>query len=164
MLNIARAGKPDSQVITEFLRQIWASTFESKFDSDTVEKVLKTCFDADAILHQIEDKTCVFLVARDSEGRIIGMINAKQDENFSLVVNRLYIRSDWQDKGAGSALLKEITEYFPAAGKFILEVIDNNNKAIGFYEHKGFKKTGENKMPVEDVVLNVFVMEKEIKH
>ncbi len=164
MLNISQAVIADSQTIADFLKEVWADTFESKFDRDTIEKVLRTCFNSDAISHQIEDKTWVFLVARENDGRIIGMINARQDENFSIVVNRLYIRSDSQRKGTGSALLKEITKYFPAAGKFILEVINNNEKAIGFYESKGFKKIGKTKMPVENVVLNVFMMEKGIKH
>jgi ribosomal protein S18 acetylase RimI-like enzyme len=164
MLNISRAVKSDSRTIVEFLKEVWTNTFESKFDHDTVEKVLKTCFAHDAILRQIEDKTWVFLIAKENDGRITGMINARQDEHFSIIVNRLYIRSDSQGKGTGSMLLEAIIQYFPDAGKFILEVIDNNTKAIGFYEQKGFKKTGINKMQAEDVVLNVFVMEKIIKH
>ena len=163
MPDITRAGKSKSRAIAGFLRQIWASTFESKLDRGTIEKVVKACFDDDAIKRQIGDDAWVFLVAGEQEGPVIGMLNAKL-EHSAIIVNRLYVDAASQGRGIGSALLKEIKKYFPGADRFILEVIDNNDKAIGFYEHRGFKKMGKNIMAIEEVVLNVFVMEKEIKH
>lgn len=163
MPDIKRAEKSQGRAIAGFLRRIWAATFESKFDRATVEKVVTTCFDNDAIGRQIADDAWVFLVAGEDEGPVIGMLNARLEDS-AIVVNRLYVDSTSQGRGIGSALLMEITKYFPGADRFVLEVIDNNERAIGFYEHRGFKKTGKNIMAVEDVVLNVFVMEKPIKH
>ncbi len=93
-------------------------------------KFYETCSDGFIVaeLNRIVVGFVVGFLAQEGTGRI-----------FSLAVHPLY-----QNRGIGSALLREIIAVFQKSGvvEVVLEVRLGNLKARRFYERHGFEETG----------------------
>ena len=73
-----------------------------------------------------------------------GFYNGKEIENNTFEIGNICIKPKYQNKGIGTAILKEII--FENKGKNIkLQVFKINERAIKLYEKMGFEKTDENK-------------------
>ena len=57
------------------------------------------------------------------------------------ILNQLYVHPEHQKQGVGSLLLAEVESAFPGVFSLQLEVIEVNQRAIRFYESKGFERT-----------------------
>ena len=55
----------------------------------------------------------------------------------------LYILREFQGMGIGRKLMDALLARMPLCGEVRLQVLDGNDRAIGFYEHLGFRKTGD---------------------
>jgi putative acetyltransferase len=72
--------------------------------------------------------------ARDSDGAVTGYI-AVADGN----VDMLFIHPDWRGQGVGRRLL---THAIDTLGARTLDVNEQNQAALGFYQHMGFEVIG----------------------
>ena len=73
-----------------------------------------------------------------------GFYNGKEIENNTFEIGNICIKPEHQNKGIGTAILKEII--FENKGKNIkLQVFKINKRAIKLYEKIGFERTNENK-------------------
>ena len=73
-----------------------------------------------------------------------GFYNGKEIENNTFEIGNICIKPEYQNKGIGTAVLKEIM--FENKGKSIrLQAFKINEKAIRLYERIGFKKVDETK-------------------
>ena len=81
-------------------------------------------------------KTHIFLKAV-SEGKIIGTVRA-HEENGTCYVGKLAVVPDRQNKGIGTALMKEIEKYFTPE-RFELFVGSKSDKNIHLYQKLGYK-------------------------
>lgn len=86
---------------------------------------------------------CV-LVAQSGD-EIIGFIAAlAPDASGSVYVNNLHARPDRKGRGTGSALLEATGQWARAQGgsAMHLNVLESNTPAIGFYESRGWRRSG----------------------
>ena len=80
-----------------------------------------------------------------ADGRVVGFGCWYPCQNDSTVAElaALYVLEKYKGRGLGRRLtdycLEKVSEY----KKVILWVLEENHRAIGFYEHYGFVKTGE---------------------
>ncbi|MDB5082562.1 MAG: N-acetyltransferase [Chloroflexi bacterium] len=72
-----------------------------------------------------------------NEGRVIGFLRAITDRAISTYITDLLVAPDWQRKGIARALL-EVCHQLTIPTHFVLMA---EEKAAGFYEADGFKKT-----------------------
>ena len=73
-----------------------------------------------------------------------GFYNGKEIENNTFEIGNICIKPEHQNKGIGTAILKEII--FENKGKNIkLQAFKINERAIKLYEKMGFEKIDENK-------------------
>ena len=73
-----------------------------------------------------------------------GFYNGKEIENNTLEIGNICVKPEHQNKGIGTAILKEII--FENKGKNIkLQVFKINEKAIKLYERMDFEKVEETK-------------------
>lgn len=81
------------------------------------------------------------LVAKDA-GKVIGFCRARRgDQENELVA--LYVLPEYQGQGVGSALWSRAAETLDLTKDTVLYAAEYNKNAIAFYEHLGFKDTGE---------------------
>jgi putative acetyltransferase len=95
--------------------------------------------------NNLSKNNCEMYVYKDEDGVIKGFIIARKSDNY---VEELFVSPQYQGKGIGSKLLKEIKE-----GKDFLEVTvyQLNTGAIIFYKKEGFEiKNGEDSVYIED--------------
>ena len=87
-------------------------------------------------------KVPISLVARDSNGTVIGTVFGVTDFSYWLFVTDLGVSRSWEKQGIGTALLKQAHE---AAGgeKDIAMYLVANSNAVPFYEKFGMHKTDE---------------------
>ena len=72
--------------------------------------------------------------ARDSENKIIGFLGVAGRS-----IEMLFIHPDYRGQGIGKALLRFACEKYNTN---LVDVNEQNEQAVGFYEHYGFKIVG----------------------
>lgn len=76
-------------------------------------------------------------LAETADGAIAGFMTLWAADDF---IHMLYIRKEWQGRGAGTALLAALPEW--PWHKYRLKCLVNNTEAKAFYAAKGFTVTG----------------------
>ncbi len=125
-MNIIRKFQPpDFPLVIDIERKVF-----NEHDPFFYMKFYETCSDGFIVaeVNRIVVGFVVGFLAQEGTGRI-----------FSLAVHPLY-----QNRGIGSALLKEIIDIFRKSNvvEVVLEVHLGNLKAKRFYERHGFEETG----------------------
>lgn len=69
--------------------------------------------------------------------RIVGFISVWAQNSF---IHHLYVDKKYHNKGIGSALLNEVAKHFPSPLR--LKCLSQNEKAVKFYEKKGWIHSG----------------------
>lgn len=160
--SIKNVSLSDVAEIRKLLVYVWGITFDPLLSSHTINQVTSICFDEALLADQIKDPSNTFLMAVDEGGKILGMANARQDENQTIILNRLYVHPSFHGNGIGTILLDSMIRCFQNAGNILLEVVNNNDDSIRFYLNYGFQITGTNENIIGDIILSVNVMEKKI--
>jgi len=75
-------------------------------------------------------------------GKVVGFVAPRIDENGQRRVGALYVSPDAQGKGIGTKLLQRSVNWHGRENDVYLHVVSYNQKSIDFYEHFGFVKTG----------------------
>lgn len=161
MFAIIPAKETDVNEIRQLLCKVWADTFHGILSDHIVAKVPLTAYDYQFLKSQLQNPSIKFLIVKNTNEKIVGVINAKQDEEV-LYINRLYIDPAFQGQGIGIRLVDEMTNLFPSAKKIILEVVEKNTDAIKFYLKNGFSVIGSNINQINEITLDVLVLKKEI--
>ena len=162
MFNIISAKETDVDEIRQLLCKVWNDTFHGILSEHIVTEIPLTAYDSQLLKSQLQNPSIQFLIAKSTNDKIVGVINAKQDEGV-LYINRLYVDPDFQSQGIGIRLIDEMTDKFPSAKKTVLEVVEKNTRSIKFYLKNGFSIIGKNKSQIGDNVLDVLVLKKENK-
>ncbi len=76
------------------------------------------------------------LAAYDGD-RLLGVIRTVGDGYTIVYIQDILVFPEYQRKGIGTALMKEVLERFKAVRQIVLTT-DNTPKTIGFYEAQGF--------------------------
>ncbi len=84
-----------------------------------------------------------FLVA-EINSIVVGYIVGFRVSEETVRIFSFAVRSEYQNRGIGSALLKEVIDIFRQSGvvEVLLEVRQSNIKATRFYEKHGFRQIG----------------------
>ena len=161
-LDIISAGVTDVDEIRQLLCKVWTDTFHGVLPEDVVTEIPLAAYDYELLKSQLQNPSIKFLVAKNANKKIVGVINAKQDEE-ALYINRLYVGRAFQGQGIGVRLMEEMTNKFPSVKEIILEVVEKNLGVIKFYLKNGFSIVDKNKSEIGNHVLDVLVLKKEIK-
>jgi ribosomal protein S18 acetylase RimI-like enzyme len=87
-------------------------------------------------------------------GRLIGSVRAHM-EGGTCFIGRLIVHTDFQNRGIGSQLMREIEERFPQAQRFELFTGDRSTRNLHLYRKLGYRPCGTKKLT--DKVTLVFL-------
>lgn len=100
------------------------------------------------------DRNRLLVAASDDE--VVGYANVRLEETKAFVgdgeaeLKELYVSPDRWGDGVGSALLAAAIESLPDdVGVLRLEALAGNDRAAGFYEARGFDRTGERSVDLD---------------
>ena len=94
----------------------------------------------------------------ERNGRVVGFGCWEPDG----LISALYILPEEQGHGIGRLLMDGLLERLSGCGRVRLQVLEGNDNAIGFYEHLGFRLTGEQEMTKFSAVLPALWMERTV--
>lgn len=127
--------------------QAWQTTPAPIIGTDTVETFLDEYYDTESFQSRLDHEAIILDVATSPEEEIVGYVLANPTEGdettFSLV--QIYVSPDCQREGIGSQLLDYIEQKIRHRGgeRLTLGVMAENDRAINFYESRGYRRTGE---------------------
>jgi ribosomal protein S18 acetylase RimI-like enzyme len=127
-------------LIQELTRRVWPQTYESIISSEQIEFMLEMMYSTSSLKKQMEVGHH-FLVIYDSYEAIGFASYAKEKNEDTFKLHKLYVVPEKQHAGYGKALLfKVLDEVKKEKGThLILQVNRTNKKAIAFYERNGFE-------------------------
>ncbi|HEX7018299.1 MAG TPA: GNAT family N-acetyltransferase [Patescibacteria group bacterium] len=159
-LKIQKASAENVKDIQVVLSTTWQATY-SNLSSETIQQVKEKWHDTEFLTKQIENPKFYFPIAL-FEDKVVGIATSAENETGIVEVFRLYILPEYQGHGIGTELLEKVSEHYPHAELLRIYVEENNQSAIAFYEHKGFKKLRKEEETSFGEVMVDWVMEKQI--
>lgn len=135
-----------------------------------MDAYLKNAFGREELCRQLEDSNSEFFLLL-ADGKPAGYIKLNEaasqtdihDKN-SLEIERIYVSSEFQGCGLGSALMNLALETASERkkGYVWLGVWENNKKALEFYGKNGFRKIGEHLFVMGDDAQTDYIMRRDI--
>jgi ribosomal protein S18 acetylase RimI-like enzyme len=159
LVRIRKAKAADAPQIKNLLALAWDDTFRDKLPKPLIEEVKALWHNLKHLREQIKDKNTVFNIA-EAGNTLVGILTAwKKGDKYYL--NRLYVLPGEHGKGIGKKLLHNLIRDYRAS-EIELEVVEENQKAIGFYIKEGFIKIGHNIERLAGFDLKTLVMNKKL--
>jgi GNAT superfamily N-acetyltransferase len=124
----------------EPLNRVFSESFTDRYRRDGMTGVRVPFLHNEIWRYALEDAAEGAMVWRDSEGRIIGF-NMAHRSGTEGWMGPLAVRSDWQERGIGSEMLKSGIAWLRAQGvrTLGLETMPRTIENIGFYSRLGFE-------------------------
>jgi GNAT superfamily N-acetyltransferase len=140
-----RLAQPDELPILENLaRQIWPATYADIISQEQIDYMLNWMYSCETLQKQRAEGHEFYILALD--GHDIGFIalewvhEAHAVFKRQLKINKLYVLTDFQGKGAGRDLVEKATERALAtACEAIFLQVNKANQAKNFYLQLGFQ-------------------------
>ena len=102
--------------------------------------------DEDSIKELIQRKNSVILTHVNEKNEMIACVHLEQKDNQTTYLGMLTVQPTLQAKGLGKILLREAEDYsrnYFKSTKIVMTVIHLRSELMGWYERRGYKKTGE---------------------
>lgn len=140
-----RLAQPDELPILENLaRQIWPATYADIISQEQIDYMLNWMYSCETLQKQRAEGHEFYILALD--GHDIGFIALEWAHvahavfKRQLKINKLYVLTDFQGKGAGRVLVEKATERALAtACEAIFLQVNKANQAKNFYLQLGFQ-------------------------
>jgi N-acetylglutamate synthase-like GNAT family acetyltransferase len=99
----------------------------------------------------------------ENDGRVIGFASLTYPEEGTVEIQALYIHPDFQKRGAGSALMKEVCSIKKKQGykKLVLWTM-REGPSLNFYQKQGMKKSSSVKEKLWKLNIPIICLEKNL--
>lgn len=133
-----RSARPaDAPAVQSLLLETWHATYDAIYGAARVDELTTRWHALPNLALQSTAPGTLFLVA-EVDGTLAGTSLAEIRDGRTMLIARLYVHPVWQGQGFGRSLMQHMLGSFPDARLAELEVENQNEAAIGFYEAMGF--------------------------
>lgn len=148
MFTIRDSVVSDLQGINEVAHQTWLATYPNEQAGITIEDVesvykeddpAKTKEKLERRKARYSNPNAHIWVAEDDE-KIIGFCSAIKEEKDNRIM-AIYVLPQYHGTGTGKKLIERAFSWLGKTKDILVNVVEYNDHAIGFYEHMGFVKT-----------------------
>ncbi|SEJ34627.1 spermine/spermidine N-acetyltransferase [Propionispira arboris] len=148
---IRQCTKDDAVVLQEISRQTYRDTFSTASTVADMEDYLQKAYDLVKLKKEILNKNTFFyfiITGRTVVGYLklnIGAAQTDIKDDFSLEIERIYVRKEAHGQKFGAVLMNKAIEMAKVYQKqyIWLGVWENNQRAFNFYQKNRFYKIGE---------------------
>ena len=155
---ILPATPAEYKTIREIAHATWPDTFGAILSGAQIDYMLNMMYNVEELVKQAangvvfkllieadqvnESLSQNYLKGRATRFTPVGYVGYQPDYLPNTTkIHKLYLLPSTQGKGYGKALINDVAMIASKAGQGILRLdVNYQNKAIGFYEHLGFKK------------------------
>ncbi|MDX6479611.1 MAG: diamine N-acetyltransferase [Gaiellaceae bacterium] len=151
MIRPARAD--DVPALADLARRTWLDAFGESVSPENAAAEADAGRSEEHFRAALEERT--ILVAEES-GSLVGYVEFDDGE-----LRRLYVETALQGRGIGGALLDAALAHprLAAAERVVLQVWEENTRAVRLYESVGFRRTGTKRFTIGDEVVEDAVFE-----
>ena|SRR5689334_19667521 len=148
----------DVLAIKDVLRETWRDTYVSFLSEAAIETITSQWHAPERLTEQLQNPEIYFAVAR--VGGVVGGVVTARKQDDAIVVDRLYVRPQYQRRGIGRQLSESSYRAFRGVERVRLSVEAENRKGVAFYAKQGFRETARNSEDVAGVCLQKIMMER----
>jgi len=143
---ITKATTKDVAIVQNIGRQTFYETFAESNTEEDMAKYLDENFSTEKVSAELNNPDSNFFIAWDEDKAIgylklnIGKAQTELQDETSLEIERIYVKSEYHGKRVGQILYDKALEVATAHNKqsIWLGVWEENPRAIKFYEKNGF--------------------------
>lgn len=165
MIETVQLGKDDIFLVNHLAHKIWPDAFKDILEKNQIDYMLDWMYNIPTLEEQVMTGVLYYIVKENGIAKgFLGVEPNFPDADF-LRIHKLYMLPDVQGKGMGRVLLnKAIDVAFDLDLHTIHLNVNRFNKAVQFYEHCGFKITGEENIDIgKDYLMEDYIMELKLK-
>ena len=142
VVSFRTATVEDAGAIRELAEEIWHQHYPSIISGAQIEYMLEWMYNSATVAQELQSGTIWQFVVINGERSGYLSVTRKGDR---LCANKLYLKSEWQGRGVGQRLVRQITAIACAFGleSVYLSVNRANSLAIAAYKKAGFEVTEE---------------------
>lgn len=163
MVEIIVAEEAHLPEINRIAHETWPTTFGEILSEKQIKYMLDWMYSIPSLIHQIQEKGHVFLMAKDESG-YLGYASYELNYNGlpKAKIHKIYLLPVSQGKGVGAAFINRVGKIaVENKNESLLLNVNRYNKAVGFYEKVGFKVVGNEDIDIGDgFLMEDFIMEK----
>lgn len=169
-ISIKTCTAEDAQALQAISVETFSETFKDQNSPEQLNAYLEKAFNLNQLKKELADSSSqFFFVYVDQE--IAGYLKVNTDDaqseamgDDSLEIERIYVKNSFQKLGLGNQLLGKALEIAKEQEKkrVWLGVWEKNEKAIAFYQKKGFIQTGAHSFYMGDEEQMDFLMSKQL--
>jgi ribosomal protein S18 acetylase RimI-like enzyme len=134
---IRHMDEGDAEAVSALVCASWERTYTPLMDAEKVRARNETRHRPDAIAADLRRPHSESFVAVTDAGEIVGYAHAIVVKGV-LWLDRLHVAPGYQGTGIAAGLLQAVMVNYVGEPSISLEVIENNERAIRFYENHGF--------------------------
>ncbi|MBE4909134.1 GNAT family N-acetyltransferase [Bacillus luteolus] len=169
-INIIQCTLEDLQILQEISYETFNETFKNQNSPENMITYLEKAFNKIQLEKELSNRfSQFFFVYYNNEvaGYLKVNTNESQSEEMgdeSLEIERIYIKSNFQNHGLGKHLFTKAMEIAKQSNKkrIWLGVWEKNENAIAFYKKMGFVQTGSHSFYMGDEEQTDFIMTKNL--
>ena len=146
----------------ELLKFTWVDTYSSFLSQEIVQKMTEFLLNPELLRKEAIDLNILFLVAKDENKKIVGLVTVLKMDNDLAQIARLYVHPDYQRRGIGLRLLNESIDRLRRFKTIRVEIEEKNKKGINFYLKQGFREVETKRELIENAILNISILERKL--
>lgn len=163
VMEIRRAQSNDASGIAKVHVDSWRTTYKDIIPEDFLNN-LSYAKRTELWEKNIASEDKYAIVAVNNEGQIVGFADGwKREDNLvenACDLTSIYILEEYQGKGMGKLLMKELFKHFNQMGyeRIFVEVLEENKTRL-FYEHYGARLIRKVQIQIGGKMLNELIYE-----
>jgi len=150
-IRIRKAGKKDAALIADLSRKTFYDSVGWYNTAQNMDRFMNDQFSKEKLIAEVGEKDHIFLLAYlgDQPSAYVKLRENEPPEPLNkfntIEIARIYVAQHAIGLGLGMALIERCVDIARAKNKEViwLGVWEQNQKAIGFYNHCGFERFGE---------------------
>lgn len=151
-MQVIKANSTHVNYLSDFGSKSFIHAYQSTLPLEELKEYINVAFSKETILKEINGSSATYYICQDSELNLCGYAKLNQsptskciDSDNSIELQRLYVDSDYRDKGVGKLLAKHVESIAQDKNmnNIWLNVWEGNTVAQAIYKKWGFKVVGE---------------------
>ncbi|AZO70307.1 MAG: GNAT family N-acetyltransferase [Mesorhizobium sp.] len=139
MTHVRAMTKNDLTAVSRLLGASWRRTYAPIMGEETTARLSDEKHAPEKLAAELADNDKMSFVAEGADGSIAGYAMAAMDGDGDVMLDRLHIEPEAFGSGLAVDLLHAVLAAHAGIPSIALEVIEGNERAIGFYRKHGFE-------------------------